>query len=203
MKKFILVLFYLFFLSCSPSGLGSFLPDEDLKDILIIGVYYPEDKSQVKKAKKILREWGMLNEKTFEEDHPGVGKEAFSPHTVHYCYDKNTIKEDLSVKDRIVDKRFKARLYDKEGNTLAENFPRMQKYDDRDSYYVMIYLPYNNKGHNIQFFRLNGDEEILLKTLNFYSHKALRRTYWDDGLGQRTSLGDFGRYKTRCHTVNQ
>jgi len=202
MKNFILVLFYLVFLSCSPPGLGPALPDEDLKDILIEGVYYPEDKSQVKKAKRILREWGMLNEETFEEDHPGVGKESFSHLSIHYCYDKNTIKEHLSVKGRIVDKHFKARLYDKEGNTLAENFPRMQKSDNRNSYYVMIYLPYNNKGHNIQFFRLNGDEEILLRTLNFYSQKELRKTYWD-GPYQEVSLGDFGKYKIQCHTVNQ
>ena len=168
-------------------------PDKDLKEIKVYGRYYPEDKQALKELKQELlrNERCDKNDRTIRCPRPGLrslyigetleealrnrfsglGEEGFSysPYR-EYCYNE-TEKED---KKPVFNKNLRARLYDKEGNLLSEDFLRWDGRSIPESQSVISYLPYLNEGYEFRVVRLKGKKEIVLKKIEIYTQEELR-----------------------------
>ena len=128
MKVLFYILFAMIFFSwsCSVKQLNPprepNYPDKDLKEIIIRGKYVPEDKERVKEYERDMRERGRIEAwESFEEKYPHLldkGDEGFTYTGEMYCYN------ETSEKNPVFNKNLRARLYDKKGNLLSEDFLR-------------------------------------------------------------------------------
>ena len=156
-------------------------PDKDLKEVIIKGYHAPEDK-KIKELEKYIRERGLMEEwESFKEkSSPRLLNrwyESFSYMVAMYCYNEKSDKEP------VLDKSLKARLYDRKGNLLSENFfrhvPDISREDALHFVYVpnnyVVYIPYNNEGHKILIVSLKEGKEVILKELSFQSQEKLRK----------------------------
>ncbi|MCZ0932627.1 MAG: hypothetical protein OXJ52_05700 [Oligoflexia bacterium] len=94
-----------------------------------------------------------------------------------YCYDINQDKES------IFNKNLKARLYDKEGNILAEDYLRCERDLDgtetchkRTSPSLNIYLPYSKKAYKVKVIKIDGEKEIVLNEQELLSYKEIKNS---------------------------
>ena len=172
-------------------------PDKDLKEILIRGYYSPEDKGRVKELERDMRERGRIKAwESFEEKYPHLldrGDEGFIYTGKMFCY--NETRE----KNLVFDKNLKARLYDKKGNLLSEDFLRWDGRLIPESQSVISYIPYHHEGYKIHIVSLKGKEEVILEDLYSSSQKELREKSYIDNSSYRAGAGWTFDEKSECH----
>ena len=129
-------------------------PDKDLKEIIIRGKYVPEDKERVKEYERDMRERGRIEAwESFEEKYPHLldkGDENFIHSERMYCYNETSRKEP------VFDKNLRARLYDKKGNLLSEDFLRWDGALLPEFQSVVVYIPYHHEGYKIHIVNFKG-----------------------------------------------
>ena len=180
MKKILSLLFISTLLFCGcPEKRGPLpelvLPDKDLKEIIISGWYWPEDPERVKAIEEAYRRRGLIKEwESFEEKYPEAlraGDERFSYSWWAYCYNETRDKEP------VFNKKFRVRLYNREGQLLTEDFLRLEFPDsnNRKIPSIIVYLPYHEKGHKISTVKLEGKKEIFIgdQKIPFLSYDEL------------------------------
>ena len=177
-------LLFLFTVSCSCLGkktedkpIEPVFPDKELKEIIISGWYYPQNR----------------------ERDPELRKEHFGYSGKRYCYSETNEGE----KKPVFNDNLRVRLYSKEGKLLSEDFLRLEypenydeegryseaylreQYESRPERYqmpgyvpltpedgilssrsVISYLPYYDEGHEIHIVRLKGKKEVFLEELS-------------------------------------
>ena len=157
---------------------------KELREIRVSGTYYSGDPKEIKSIEEYYRERGTLKEgetladiRQLAHKLEYLGKERFytgSKGSFIYCYGKITDKHRESAVVFNLDLR--ARMYDREGNLLAEDILR-DRNPGRHPFatFAVAYLPYLNNGDVIlRFVRLKGDKEIVLYELkNLHSHEHL------------------------------
>jgi len=191
-------------------------PDKNLKEIVVYGHYYPENKNALKELKKELLEnerctpqfitvpnpnigkcpdkhkpcdtsertirisgrceypslkVGETLEEALKNRFSNVGKEGFDYSRYReYCYNE-TDRED---KESVLDKNVLARLYDREGRLLSEDFLRWRWEFDLESQSIISYLPYHDEGYKFRVVRLKGKRETVLYETEIYTQEELR-----------------------------
>ena len=192
-------------------------PDKDLKEIKVYGSYFAEDKKALEELKQEL----LTNERCDKNDRTircpisdlrslyigetleealrnrfsGLGEEGFSysPYR-EYCYNE-TEKED---KKPVFNKNLRARLYDKKGSLLSEDFLRWDGRSIPESQSVISYLPYHDEGYEFHVVRLKGKKEIVLKKIEIYTQEELREmSYVDNAFSKRE--GWVYNEESECH----
>ena len=139
--------FIVFFLSCvaeryilHPPPLPPIVyPDKEIAEIFIYGHYTPKDPSRLERLKREIIEEGWVKDgESFEEKYSHFldeGDESFTFSGGNYCYNKTKTKDKKSVPHHNL--ILKARLYDKKGNLLEEDFLRLsspERYDEEGKY---------------------------------------------------------------------
>ena len=176
-----LILFLLVFSFDSLAGSKS----QELQEIKVFGTYYAGGPKEIEDYEKYWRERGVLEEGETLADSPQtahkleyVGKERFriARKPVIYCYEK--ILDEDREKALVFNPNLKVRMYDREGNLLAEDVLRDEYPDRRNPLrkHVVAYLPYLNNGDVIiRIVRLEGEEEVLLDELpGIHSYETLK-----------------------------
>ena len=145
MIKLYFLLFIVFFLSCvaeryilHPPPLPPIVyPDKEIAEIFIYGHYTPKDPSRLERIKRSYIKRGWVKEgESFEEKYSHFldeGDERFTFSGGNYCYNKTKDKKSVPHHNLIL----KARLYDKAGNLLEEDFLRLlspERYDEEGKY---------------------------------------------------------------------
>ena len=114
---------------------------------------------------------GETLEEALKTRYSHVGKESFRYSRYReYCYNE-TEKEN---KNPVFNKNLRARLYDKEGNLLSEDFLRWNGRSIPESQSVISYLPYHDEGYEFRVVRLKEKKEIVLKKIEIYTQEELR-----------------------------
>ena len=148
MRYYLYALSFFILLSCScviTAPKPPPVPDKELKEVIIYGDYYPKEEYK-------------LNSLDYS---PDLASQPFNYFDDLYCY--NETKE----KKPVYDESLRVRLYDKEGNMLAEDFLRAEiEYDEADSsQHVISYLPYMKiEDAEIRIVKLEEGKEKLIKT---------------------------------------
>ena len=143
-------------------------PTKELREIRVSGTYFSGDPKEIESSEKYWRKEGVLKEgetlaDSWQTRHflEYKGKERFKG-SLMICYDKILDEDRESAVVFNLDLR--ARMYDKDGNLLAEDVLR-DSHPGRDPFqtFTVVYLPYLNNGDVIlRFVRLEGDKEIVL-----------------------------------------
>ena len=159
---------------------------QELQEIKIRGSYYPGGPEEIENVANFYRMIGTLKEEETLADSSQtahkleyLGKERFkiNKKSIIYCYEK-ILDEDRETAP-VLDPNLRARMYDKEGNLLAEDTLRDKDPSRRDPFLrlTVVYLPYLNNGDVIiRIVRLKGEEEVLLyeREWGVYSHERLK-----------------------------
>ena len=192
------------FLSCGFLGDKPFvkpkLPDKDLKEIIIHGIYAPEDEEITKKIKRELREGNLTEidrrakERLLSDK---VGDEGFGYSSLMYCYNK-TREED---KETILNKNIRVRLYDEEDNLLSSAYLRSESEFIHNSQSVIIYLPYHKKGSKYKVIRFEGRKEVFIGESKVFSQAYLaeKSLYYFDSPHPDANVGWSFDRKSECH----
>ena len=151
----------------SPDALSIF-PDKRLKQIIIIGEYYPEDPERVKEIERDYRKEGLLKDgEILREKYPWTidrEKESFHYTYKKYCY--NTVKiEDRS--NCYYNDNLRVRIYDKEGKMIAEDCLRLgspERYDENGKYSKEYLKRLNTSSFGIPRTQLVTAEEGILES---------------------------------------
>ena len=203
-RYFSLAVFILVILSFSNLSSGSALvvpvifPDKELEEIVVWGSYQPADPGRVKAIEEEYRRIGVLKEgESFEEKHPEAltaDEERFMWSGEKYCYEKKKNKEP------VFDKRFRARLYDRRGKLLSEDFLRflrpVEVHDLFSVVSIVSYIPYRKEGHRYRIVRLEGEKEVILRKSKVESKTELIRRYASRMRG-RYNFNE----KRQCHNI--
>ena len=185
MKSLILFLFVFSFDSLAMSGFRS--QPQELKEIKIYGSYYPGGLEEIERTERFYYEDGVLEEGETLADKPQLahkleylGKERFrvSKKSIIYCYEK--ILDEDRESAPVFDPNLRARMYDQEGNLLAEDTLRDRDPTRRDPFLrlTVAYLPYLNNGDvTIRIVRLEGRRKYLyMNEMVFSLTKSLKST---------------------------
>ena len=198
---------------------------KELLEMKIDGTYYPGGPEEIEDYERYYRERGLLKEGETLADLPTrfahklkyLGKERFrmNGRSMTFCYEK--IMDEDREKATVIDPNLRARIYDKEGNLLAEDILRDRK---PESYHpfpasTVAYLPYlNNSDVILRIVRLKGEEEIVLyeiEDMDFYAHELLKERdlyrhldskahiFYAKGESIITSLGMIYRFPFSCY----
>ena len=191
MKSLILFLVVFSFDSLAVAG------SQELQEIKFSGTYYPGGPEEIERTERFYREDGVLEEGQTLADIPGLvydhlGKERFrigrDRRPIIYCYGK-ILDEDRELAP-VFNPNLRARMYDQEGNLLAEDTLRDGN-PGRDPFaiHTVAYLPYLKNGDVIiRIVRLEGKEEVLLYEQDgdgIHSHETLKahdQTGWNSNL---------------------
>ncbi|MDE0118493.1 MAG: hypothetical protein OXM55_00605 [Bdellovibrionales bacterium] len=191
MKSLVLFLFVFSFDSWAMSWFRS--EPQELQEIKIYGNYHPGGPEEIEDSERYYREHGRLEEGETLADIPRfahkmkyLGKERFRTgrdwKPITYCYEK--ILDEDREKATVIDPNLRARMYDKEGNLLAEDTLRDGNPERKDPFLrsAVAYLPYLRNGDVIlRIVRLEGDEEVILyEFLEIRSHETLKAHHWAD-----------------------
>ena len=182
MKSLILFLVVFSFDSLAMSG-----KPKELQEIKIFGDYHPGGPKEIERSERFYREHGVLEEgqtlaDSWQTAHmlEDLGKERFKigKKSIIYCYGK-ILDEDRETAP-MFDPNLRARMYDREGNLLAEDILKDRKSERKDPFLrlTVAYLPYLRNGNvTIRIVRLEGDEEVILyeRDNDIYSHERLKR----------------------------
>lgn len=178
------------------------LPDKELEEVVVRGVYAPGGQRAVEALKKLLLEEEELKSgepvtKALKDKYKNYLKEYFTNSGLRYCYYKKTDKEPVSDHD------LRVRFYDKNGEMLAEDFLRLESPDTGDfSYRVIAYLPYQDGGHEFRIVRLEGTKEVVIESLRFESHSNLIRFTHPDTQRNRVSGEIVFDTRDNCHVTS-
>ncbi|MDE0518995.1 MAG: hypothetical protein OXH36_05530 [Bdellovibrionales bacterium] len=169
---------------------------QEIQEIKIYGNYHPGGPEEIEDSERFYREHGRLEEGETLADIPGLvydylGKERFRTgrnwKSIIYCYGE-ILDEDRELAP-VIDPNLRARMYDQEGNLLAEDTLRDGKPELKDPFsrLTVTYLPYLRNGDvTIRIVRLEEDEEVLLyEFLEIRSHETLKahnRTGWNSNI---------------------
>ena len=145
-----------------------------LREIRVSGTYFSGDPKEIESTEEYYRKEGVLKEgETLADSRQTrhfleyVGKERLDVRyrRVTYCYGK--ISDENRESAVVFNLDLRARMYDGEGNLLAEDVLRDSRPGrDRFLKFIVAYLPYLNDGDvAIRFVRLEGDKEIVLREL--------------------------------------
>ena len=181
MKSLILFLFVFSFDSWAMSR-----KPKELQEIKIFGDYYPGGPEEIERSERYYRERGFLEEGETLADKPQLahkleylGKERFrvGKKSMIFCYEK--ILDEAREAAIVFNPNLRARMYDREGNLLAEDTLRDDK-PGLDPFLrsTVAYLPYLRNGDvTIRIVRLKGEEEVILyeRDDGVYSHERLKR----------------------------
>ena len=190
----------LFVLGCPVASPPAFrkpvYPNKNLKEIIVYGTYSLENKEELEKLKKNL----LINERCDPSDRStrckyhslnvgetleealktrflGIGEEGFGySQYKEYCYNET----DENDKKPVFRKNLKARLYDKEGNLLSEDFLRWGGRTIPESQNVISYLPYHDNGYKIRVVKLEGKKEVILNEKIMVTQEKLREISYVD-----------------------
>ncbi len=196
MKSLILILVVFSFDSLAMS----WFPREpkELKEIKLSGSYYPGGQGEIERTERYYREHGRLKEgQTLADIHLAhkleyLGKERFRTgrdwKPIIYCYGE-ILDEDRETAP-VIDPNLRARMYDQDGNLLAEDTLRDREDPaTRDPFIrlTVAYLPYLKNGDvTIRIVRLKEEEEVILyEFLGVRSHENLKahdRTGWNSNI---------------------
>ena len=114
---------------------------------------------------------GETLEEALRNRFSGLGEEGFSYSQYReYCY--NETEEEN--KNPVFNKNLRARLYDREGNLLSEDFLRWDGRSIPKSQSVISYLPYRDEGYKIHVVRLKGKREVILYDIRTPTQSRLR-----------------------------
>ena len=125
-------------------------PATELKQVIIRASYYPENPEEVKEIEETYRIRGKLKEgEVLQEKYPwmhDIGKEKYIHTNVYYCYN------EVKVEDRercYYNENLRFRVYDKEGQMIAEDCLRVSNFEDYDENgrYSEAYLEKANTPH--------------------------------------------------------
>ena len=160
---------------------------KELLDIKVYGTYYSGDPKEIEDNEKYWRKEGVLKEgetlaDSWQTAHflEFLGKERFKTRLrpLIYCYGK--IMDEDRESAVVFNPDLRARMYDREGNLLAEDVLR-DRLPGRHPFakFTVAYLPYLKDGDvAIRFVQLEGDKEIVLRELkglrsyeNFLKHR--------------------------------
>ena len=126
--------------SCSEFGAReeSLLPDKELQEIIFVGDYYPETKDS---------------------------KERYNYTGEKYCYNKTEEDKKFKGSEEISKGKFKAQLYNKEGDLLTETFFIVEKVDTNimEIYELRAYLPFKKGAYETRIVRIDKNKEIILR----------------------------------------
>ena len=180
MKSLILFLVVFSFDSLAVSGV------QELQEIKIFGDYYAGDPKEIEDSERYYRERGFLEEGETLADKPqtahmleNLGKERFriGKKSMIYCYEKILDLDEDRESAPVFNPDLRARMYDKEGNLLAEDVLRDGN-PGRSPFakHTVAYLPYLKNGDVIiRIVRLEGEKEVLLyERTGIYSHEILK-----------------------------
>ena len=169
------------------SSMGELTPpelrDAPLKEIRFFMMYKPKYTEEKKKEAMVNREYCFINDPDrnrqrvckylkhiFEKDYIDFQIKA-------YCYDIKPHKESIFRKN------LKARLYDKEGNVLAEDYLRCDRNLDgletchkRTYPYLNFYLPYSKKAYKVQVIKQEEEKEIILNEKELLSYEEIKES---------------------------
>lgn len=94
-----------------------------------------------------------------------------------YCYDIDKYKESVFKES------LKAKLYDKAGNILDEDYIRCGRYldgvencDEKTHSYLIFYLPYLKQAHKIKIIKQETDQEITLNEKELLSYQEIKES---------------------------
>ena len=156
---------------------------KELREIKVYGTYYSGDPKEIEDIEEYYRKRGVLKEGESLADIPYLahklvylGKERLRIRSrpVIYCYGR------ISDEDResavVFNTDLRARMYDREGNLLAEDVLR-DRIPGRHPFakFTAAYLPYLKNGDVVlRFVRLEKGEEIVFYELkSLHSHEYL------------------------------
>ncbi len=173
---------------------------QELQEIKIYGDYHPGGPEEIEDTEQYWLKHGVLEEgdtlaDSWQTAHflEYLGKERFRTgrdwKPIIYCYGE-ILDEDRELAP-VIDPNLRARMYDPEGNLLAEDILRDRNPERKDPFLrsAVIYLPYLRNGDvTIRIVRLEGEEEILLYERDgdgIRSHENLKahdQTGWNSNL---------------------
>lgn len=135
-------------------------PEKDLEWIVVYGWYLPENPKRLEETLEEFLSRSPLEEgETIEEKYSNIldiGDEQIRFSGTRYCYNE----VDRRGKTMAVFPYLKARLYDREGNILEEDFLRFRPDDNNDDYYHFnIYIPYHKEGYILKTLKIEGKKE--------------------------------------------
>ncbi len=166
---------------------------QELQEIKIYGDYHPGGPEEIEDTEQYWLKHGVLEEgdtlaDSWQTAHflEYLGKERFRTgiKSMIFCYEK--ILDEHRETATVIDPNLRARMYDQEGNLLAEDTLRDREDPaTRDPFLrlTVAYLPYLRNGDvTIRIVRLVEDEEVILheKDISFYSHERLKAHHWAD-----------------------
>lgn len=143
---------------------GIAYPEGDIKEIRIYGAYEPEDPQRLENFKEMLiRRHHLKPGETLQKKYPqflDIGDEKFRKYPqFNYCYDKTPDGK----KKPVINKNLRVRLYDMDEYVIAEDYLRVQKFDEQDNHYFTVsYVPYEKVGNFFRVVRLEGKKEVIL-----------------------------------------
>ena len=113
-------------------------PDKELQEIIFVGDYYPETKDR---------------------------KERYNYTGERYCYNKTEEEKKFKGSEETSKGKFKAQLYNKEGELLTETFFIVKKVDTdiMEIYDLRVYLPFQQGGYETRVVRIDKNKEIILR----------------------------------------
>ena len=146
-------------------------PDKELQEIIFVGDYYPETKDS---------------------------KERYNYTGKKYCYNKTEEDKKFKGFEEISKGKFKAQLYNKEGDLLTETFFIVKKVDTdiMEIYELRAYLPFQEGAYETRIVRIDKNKEIILDTTILIPLEELAHNTFP-----LTQPGPFWHYdpKIECH----
>lgn len=140
-------------------------PEKELEWVIEYGWYRTESPERLKETVKWYFEREGLegeDEEAYLKRNPDLldaGEEKMHFSQTYYCYNKRDNHGNTSVAFPYL----KARLYDREGNILEEDFLRFDpKHEDRRAWSFAVHIPYHKKGYRLRFVKLKRGKEVKL-----------------------------------------
>ena len=160
------------------------LMNKPIKEIQFYTSYRP--KPTEKEKKRVIESYQNCVNTTYKNNPEFCKHFSLNEHRLRfegksYCYE---IKKD---KESLFKKNLKARLYDKEGNILAEDYLRCDRNldgtetcDKQSTPSLNFYLPYSKKAYKIQVVEIEDGKEIILNEKQLLSYNELKnsKTYY-------------------------
>ena len=154
----------------------------ELKEVKVWGFYTRENTEEIPEAEKFFRRYledGESIEEYFEKQfgHLRLGEERYGRSGQRFC--RHVTDEETKNKHPVINPNLRVRLYDREWNVLSEDFLRDDSPENTKetayTWYVIAYVPYHKRGHQLRVVRLENGKEIFLARLEFHSIQKLYR----------------------------
>lgn len=150
----------------------------ELKEVKVWGFYTRENTEEIPEAEKFFRRELKEGESVVEK-YPDwkLGEEKYNRSGQRFC--RHVTDEETKSKHPVINPNLRVRLYDREWNVLSEDFLRDDSPENTKetayTWYVIAYVPYHKRGHQLRVVRLENGKEIFLARLEFHSIQKLYR----------------------------